>query len=131
MAWLAGYYIYGAPIGGMLGGTACIKDIYGLSFPFRGGKGVLTTLRTAHVRLGGGAWSSADFYCKVLLTGYVSLGSMTAALLFPIAAAVLGREAPTLIFSGLIALVIILKHHENIRRLLSGTESKFSFGKKR
>jgi glycerol-3-phosphate acyltransferase PlsY len=133
LAWLAGYYIYGAPIGGMLGGTACITGhIWPVFFRFRGGKGVLTTFAVLLMF----DWVVAlglllIFIVIVLLTGYVSLGSMTAALLFPIAAAVLGREAPALIFSGLIALVIILKHHENIRRLLSGTESKFSFGKKR
>ena len=43
LAWLAGYFIYGGQLGGMLGGTACITGhIWPVFFGFRGGKGVLT-----------------------------------------------------------------------------------------
>lgn len=68
-------------------------------FPFQGGKGVLTTFAVLLMF----DWVVAlglllIFIVIVLLTGYVSLGSMTAALLFPIAAAVLGRKLPLLFF---------------------------------
>lgn len=133
MAYIAGYYIYGGQFGGMLGGTACIiGHVWPVFFGFKGGKGVLTTLAVLlmfdwQIALG----LLVVFIIILLLTKYVSLGSIIAAFLFPIAAAVLGRGAQTMIFSGMIAAMVIFKHHKNIGRLISGTESKFSLGSKK
>ncbi len=133
LAYLAGYYIYGGQIGGLLGGTACILGhIWPVFFGFMGGKGVLTAFAVLLMF----DWSIAlglllIFIIILLLTRYVSLGSVIAAFLFPAAAAVLGRDIQTLVFSGIIAILIIIKHHKNIKRLLNGTESKFSLKKKK
>ncbi|NLK86106.1 MAG: glycerol-3-phosphate 1-O-acyltransferase PlsY [Clostridiaceae bacterium] len=133
LAYFAGYFIYGGELGGMLGGTACIiGHIWPAFFGFKGGKGVLTTFAVLlmfdwQIALG----LFAVFILILLLTKYVSLGSVTAAFLFPISAAVFGRETQVLVFSGIIALLVILRHHENIGRLLSGTESKFSLSRKK
>lgn len=132
LAYLAGYYIYGGHPGGLLGGTACILGhIWPVFFRFRGGKGVLTAFAVLLMF----DWAIAlglflVFIIILLITRYVSLGSVTAAFLFPIAAAVFGRDVPTMVFSGIIALIIIIKHRENIKRLLNGTESKFSLSRK-
>ena len=133
LAYLAGYFIYGGELGGMLGGTACIiGHIWPAFFGFKGGKGVLTTLAVLlmfdwQIALG----LMAVFIVILLLTRYVSLGSIVAAFLFPIAAAAFGRGIQTMIFSGIIAVLVILRHHENIGRLLRGTESKFSLKSKK
>jgi glycerol-3-phosphate acyltransferase PlsY len=133
LAYLAGLFICGGEFGGMLGGTACIiGHIWPVFFGFRGGKGVLTTLAVLlmfdwQIALG----LLAVFTVILLMTGYVSLGSVTAAFLFPISAAVFGRDIQTLVFSGIIAVLVILRHHENIGRLLRGTESKFSLSRKK
>jgi glycerol-3-phosphate acyltransferase PlsY len=133
LAYLAGYFIFGGELGGMLGGTACIiGHIWPAFFGFKGGKGVLTTLAALlmfdwQIALG----LLAVFIVILLLTRYVSLGSVSAAFLFPIAAAVFGRDIQTMVFSGIIAVLVILRHHENIGRLLSGTESKFSLSRKK
>jgi len=133
LAYLAGFYIYSGQPGGLIGGTACITGhIWPAFFRFRGGKGVLTAFAVLlmfdwMIALG----LLAVFLVILLATRYVSLGSITAASLFPIAAAVFGRGTLTMVFSGMIAVVIIIKHHENIKRLLSGTESKFSLGSRK
>jgi len=132
LAYAAGYYICAGKIGGLLGGTACILGhIWPVFFGFKGGKGVLTAFAVLlmfdwPIALG----LFAVFLLIVLLTKYVSLGSITAAILFPIVSAVLGRDMMTLVFSGIIAVLVILKHHANIKRLLNGTESKISLKKK-
>lgn len=128
LAYIAGYYIYGGQLGGLVGGTACIfGHIWPVFFGFKGGKGVLTAFAVLLMF----DWPIAlglllVFIIILLLTRYVSLGSVTAALLFPITAALLGRDAQTLVFSGIIAVLIIIKHNTNIKRLLDGTESRFT-----
>ena len=132
LAYLAGYLICGNELGGMFGGTAAILGhVWPVFFSFKGGKGVLTSLAVlllidwpiALVLLG-------VFIVIVIITKYVSLGSIVAAVLFPLIAVILGRSIETILFSAIIAVLLVVKHHANIKRLMSGTESKFSFNKK-
>jgi glycerol-3-phosphate acyltransferase PlsY len=131
LAYIAGYYIYGGQLGGLVGGTACILGhIWPVFFGFKGGKGVLTAFSVLLMF----DWSIAlglllVFIIILLLTRYVSLGSIIAALLFPITAALFGRDIKTLVFSGIIAVLVIIKHHKNIKRLLDGTEPRLTLKK--
>ncbi len=132
LAYAVGYYIYSGQLGGMLGGTAAILGhIWPVFFGFKGGKGVLTSLAVLLLI----DWPIAlgllgIFFIILLITRYVSLGSIVAAALFPVAVGALGRSFETIVFSGIIAVLIVVKHYENIKRLLGGTESRFSFKKK-
>lgn len=132
LAYFAGYLIYGGPLGGMVAGTAAIVGhVWPVFFEFKGGKGVLTSLAVLmlidwQIALG----MLGIFIVILLISRYVSLGSIIAAFLFPATAIALGRSAETIICSAIIAILIIFKHHSNIKRLVSGTESKFSFKKK-
>lgn len=136
LAFLAGYFISGGKpdghFGGMLAGTAAILGhIWPAFFGFKGGKGVLTTLAVVLMI----DWPIAlgligVFIIILMLAGFVSLGSVTAALLFPITAAVFGRSTETIVFAAIIAVLIIIRHRSNIQRLLKGTEPKFSLRKK-
>ncbi len=67
------------------------------------------------------------FLAIFLLTRYVSLSSIVAAALLPVLAAFFVRARTPWAIAAflLIPLLVILKHHANIRRLLSGTESRF------
>ncbi len=111
---------------------AAIAAILGHMFPvwlgFRGGKGVASGLGVFLAL----TWPSAVCVLLVFalvfgLTRYVSLASILAAALFPVFGLYfVSARTPAVIFGLLfIPLMIILKHRANIRRLLSGTESRF------
>jgi acyl-phosphate glycerol 3-phosphate acyltransferase len=132
LAYLAGYYLTGSVLGGMISGTAAIiGHVWPVYFGFKGGKGVLTTLAVVlmiHWQL---ALSLLGvFIIIVAITRYVSLGSVIAAILLPITSAVMGQDTEHIIFCAIIAILIVFMHRKNIDRLLKGTESKLSFKKK-
>jgi acyl phosphate:glycerol-3-phosphate acyltransferase len=68
------------------------------------------------------------FGVTVALFRYISLGSITAAAIFPLATWFLRdyHQTPAMVwFMAASSALIIVKHQKNIRRLLTGTESKF------
>jgi glycerol-3-phosphate acyltransferase PlsY len=110
------------------GMAAIIGHVFPLMAGFRGGKGVATTfgvLLALHPALT--LSCAAVFLAVLLLTGYVSLSSMTAGIMFPILLMTL-FETPSLlfkIFSVLIAIALVLTHYKNIGRLVRGEEKRF------
>ena len=117
------------PTAGLLAGAgAILGHCYPAWLGFRGGKGVATAAGvvlslTPLVFL----LILAAFVLTVWLTRWVSLGSMVAALLAPLLAWLLGAGPVALLYL-LIAALVVLKHRENIGRLLRGQESRVSFG---
>jgi glycerol-3-phosphate acyltransferase PlsY len=94
---------------------------------FRGGKGVATifgVLLALHPLLTLSCFGV--FVCVLLVTGYVSVSSMSAGLAFPVFL-LLFFETPSFffkIFSLVVAVALIITHRKNILRLLKGEESK-------
>ncbi|HEX2944669.1 MAG TPA: glycerol-3-phosphate 1-O-acyltransferase PlsY [Clostridia bacterium] len=133
LSFLIGYFVCGSQLGGMVAGTAAIiGHILPVYFGFKGGKGVLTTLAVLFMFDWRAALALLGVFIVILaLTRFVSLGSIIGAFLFPFAEILLGRGTETIVFSAVIAVLIIVMHRANIKRLLSGTESKFSFSKKK
>lgn len=113
--------------------TAALFAVLGHMFPiwlrFRGGKGVATGLGAFVVIAPKAVLLSAGvFFVLVLIFRYVSLGSIAAVAGFPFLALALheyGNSYLALVLMALASLLIIGKHHANIRRLLAGTESRF------
>lgn len=113
----------------LCGVMAVIGHVFSIFVGFKGGKGVATA---AGLILGLAPWAlltvAAIWGLVVWATGYVSLGSVTAAALFPLADYLLhpARRAPTTVLIDLaIAAFIVWKHRANIQRLLNGTENRF------
>ena len=115
---------------------SALLAIVGHMFPvwlgFRGGKGVATALG-AFFRFNAVSVLVAFiiFLIVVLISRRVSLGSIITAALFPVIASFfLPRDALTLGLISAAAVLIIIRHHQNIRRLLAGQEPRFSLGHK-
>ena len=92
----------------------------------KGGKGVATAggvfLALAPVETG---LALAAFALTLLASGYVSLGSMIAALLLPVLLFIRDGVSPLFIVCAVIALFVFWTHRANIERLRQGTENRF------
>jgi len=112
---------------------AALCAVAGHLFPiwlkFRGGKGVATGLGSfAVVAPEAVLIAAVVFLLIVVLFRYISLGSVVAVAAFPVLVWALrqyGDAWPALACMSLASLLIIARHHENIRRLLAGTERRF------
>ena len=110
-------------LGALLGHT------YSLFLGFKGGKGVATGLGLFLYLLPLGAAAGLGVWIIiVLITRYVSLGSVIAAIVAASAGWYLNYPAPFAVFGTLACLFVIIRHKDNIRRLLNGTESKIKPG---
>ena len=112
---------------------AALLAVVGHMFPvwlkFRGGKGVATGLGSfAMIAPKAALVGVGIFVVVVLLFRYVSLGSILAAAAFPVLGWVMhlyGKDWLALALMSLASLLIVVKHHGNIGRLLAGTENRF------
>jgi glycerol-3-phosphate acyltransferase PlsY len=112
---------------------AMLGHIYTVWLRFKGGKGVATGFG---VFLGIAPLSAlvalVAFIIIFALSRYVSLASIVAAVVFPFAALLRHHEPLTPVMVAaviLLPLIVIAKHHANIRRLLAGTEYRFGKSK--
>jgi glycerol-3-phosphate acyltransferase PlsY len=107
---------------------AILGHLFTPALRFKGGKGVATT---AGVMLALSpptfALCVALFIVLLLTTRYLSVASMAAAIALPLAALVFARQSPWIVgFSVVIALVILVRHAGNLKRLSAGAEPRFS-----
>ena len=125
-----------------VGGAAILGHIFPIYVKFKGGKGVATSFGIA---LGlwpyytvCAAFAMAVWIAVVLIWRYVSLASIVASIAFPLVlvlAIALNQSWdfinlwPLLTAATAIPLMVIIRHRENIKRLLAGTESKVLRGK--
>lgn len=137
IAALFGSWLMGQ-MGFALGGEfiACFFVMLGHTFPaffgFKGGKGVLSggTL-VAMIDLRIFAVVIIAFLIMVVITRYISLGSITAAFLFPFVTWYFYGNPFYTVVTALCGAMVIFMHRENIRRLLRKEENRFSFHRKK
>jgi acyl phosphate:glycerol-3-phosphate acyltransferase len=114
----------------LIGLTGAVAAVLGHSFSiftkFKGGKGVATAaggvlvLVPVSCLIGAAVWV-ITFYA----TRYVSLGSILAAVAVPTASWLRGNPVYLNLVVTALGLFVIIRHRENIKRLLAGTENKF------
>ncbi|MGC1463886.1 MAG: glycerol-3-phosphate 1-O-acyltransferase PlsY [Terracidiphilus sp.] len=117
---------------------AALCAVLGHMFPiwlrFRGGKGVATGFGVFLVAAPWAALAAISvFFVVAVVTRYISLASILGAASFPVFAWYFNKTQPSkphptpffIAVECAVAFLIIVKHHQNIRRLLAGTESRF------
>jgi len=109
---------------------ASFLAVLGHCFPvyirFRGGKGVAATVGAfAAVAFRPFLLSAGVFVLIVVLSRYVSLGSIMATLSFPVWVVLFHGKPMMAVWGIAVASLVILKHSGNIRRLLKGRERRF------
>lgn len=123
-------YFYGDPLLNVIIALgALLGHNYSLFLGFKGGKGVATGLGILVFlmpKVAGAVF--LIWLALVLTTRYVSLGSIVAAIFTPIMAWYLDYPLPYIVLGTIAGFFVVLRHKENIGRLLSGTESKIKPG---
>ncbi len=110
-----------------------LGHIFTVWLGFKGGKGVASAFGVFIALAPWAALAGLGVFVLVFAASrYVSLGSILSAIAFPILALLLPHEPRTLFETAVIfviPLIVTLKHHQNIGRLMNGTE--YRFGKSR
>jgi glycerol-3-phosphate acyltransferase PlsY len=133
---LAAAIHFGAPsppavAAAVAGGAAFVGHIFPVWLGFRGGKGVATFFGVLlAVAWPVGLAAGATWIALAALFRFSSLAGLTAALLAPVYAWLVHAPLAVIIMAAGMAVLIFMRHHENIRRLLRGEEPKISFGRK-
>ncbi len=125
---LLGYYLLG-DLGAAIGGLATVfGHCFPIYFGFKGGKGVSVAAAVALLS----DWrlfliAISVFLIVVLISKYVSLGSITAVSVYAILAFVpyFGMSIEKIVLGVATPLIVIFMHRANIKRLIKGEETKF------
>lgn len=115
-----------------------IGHTFPIFFKFKGGKGIATSLGVLlMINWQIGLICLVFALLLIALTRMVSVGSITAAILFPVLVLFINQNYIVaessnwsyLIFSVIIALLVFFNHRANLKRIVNGTENKLSFKK--
>ena len=114
----------------VIGMAAILGHTFSLFLKFKGGKAVATTLGVFLVLVPYAILILLVVFFVIFgLTKYVSLASIVSAVALPITVYLTTRHIPLTILGIISGLLVIIRHKENIKRLINGTESKLSFSK--
>jgi glycerol-3-phosphate acyltransferase PlsY len=134
LAWLAtrdGAVEQQAVLTSLAAGAAFLGHLFPVWLGFKGGKGVATFFGTMLAA----AWpvglaAAATWLIVAFLFRMSSLAALVAVALAPLVALLLGRPGAIALLALFMALLVLVRHSENIRRLLKGEEPKIGGGKK-
>ena len=117
-------YQFGAAYTGIF---AMLGHAYPVWYKFKGGKGFLVCLSTAWVtdpRVG--LIATVIMIVLLLSTKYMSLSTVSAMLICPIMLFIFDSSVPVILLCTAAVIFMAVRHKENFKRLLEGTESKFT-----
>lgn len=139
LAVLFGIWAFGAlgegaiTLGKYWAGLFCmLGHMFPCTFGFKGGKGILSGGTIAIMidwRLALILWGG--FLILAILTRWISLGSCFAGAAFPFVTWFIFHDILCTLLSAVCGVLIVWKHRGNIKRILNGTESKFSLHRKK
>ncbi len=125
-AWL-GMTVGGTVLACICGAAAVVGHCWPVFLRFRGGKGVATSFGVLVYLVPKAALILVGiFVVTVILFRIVSVGSITAAAVNPIAVAVIYRSWAVVLTALVLTVVVLYKHRENIERLRQGKEPRLS-----
>lgn len=133
LAVLLARLLLGEPWGTVVGGAcAVLGHDFPVYYRFRGGKGVLSSAVVVALL----DWrvfliSLAIFALAVLLTGRVSVGSLSVAVAAPVCCLLLQLGTVQELFVAALGALLVFTHRSNLRRLLRGQEPKTVIAKRR
>ncbi len=121
---LARYFDTGIVSQGAVGIMAVLGHNYSIFLKFRGGKGVATSLGVLSIYAPPAALTTVIIWLMtVALTRYSSLGAITSFSSLPFAVFLLDAKEK-LPIAIIISIILLVRHKDNIRRLIAGTESR-------
>ena len=127
---IIGRWLFG-DIGGLIAGLGAVA---GHNWPavlrFRGGKGVATSAGVA-ITLSPLAFGIllAVFIIVVVLSRYISLGSILVGIMLPVTLLVFGYPTREILLAAILAAMLLFQHRGNIQRLLTGSENRLNLAK--
>ncbi len=131
LAVVIGRFLLGMPGAYAAGLGAVVGHMWPAYYKFKGGKGIAASFALVMMTypfVGGILF--VLFVAVVAFTKYLSLGSIMGVLVFPfLLSRITDASFIELICALLIAILVVIKHKDNIKRLYSGQENKFSFKK--
>jgi acyl phosphate:glycerol-3-phosphate acyltransferase len=116
-----------------VGAIAVLGHVFPVFAGFRGGKGVASLVGVVVALFPQSFFIVLIWFTAVFaITRYVSLASVTSALIFPLIVIFIFKEqsGPLIVLSILVAVFVPVTHRRNIGRLIHGTENKLDFKKK-
>jgi acyl phosphate:glycerol-3-phosphate acyltransferase len=117
-----------------LGIAAVVGHIFPIWANFKGGKGIASLFgMILSIQPSVAGLLVVVFVAMLVITQYVSLSSISASIAFPVIILFIFKEPELMwrLFAIVAALVVILTHHKNIGRLVSGSESKMNLFKRK
>lgn len=126
-AWQLDRYAFGAAYTGLF---AVLGHAYPVWYGFHGGKGYLVSLSTIWVT----GWRvglivTLLMIVLLLTTKYMSLSTVASTLCSPLLLVLFRAPVEAIVLNAVMVVFVAVRHRANFKRLLAGTESKFSFRK--
>jgi len=124
-AWCGATLLHSTQAACMLGAAAFAGHLFPVALRFHGGKGVATCFGVLlYLSPAAALIAAAVFAAVVAASRFVALGSLLCAVMTPAVLALIAAPEPVRIVGSCMCLCIVIRHRENIRRLLRGCEHR-------